>query len=156
MKNKLKYIMPIAAIALSTALYALKADNSVVPDADNAHLKLPEGFGALVVAETGASARHLTVTPQGDIYVKLAKPNKDGKGVLILHEASNGKATITGGFGNYGGTGIYIKDGYLYASSNTEVYRYKLNDKNEVIDPAKPETIIKGLKAGREHETKSI
>src|ERR1700761_579990 len=137
MKTKLKYLLPVAAIAVSMALYALKADNGVV-------------------AETGARARHLTVTPQGDILVKLARPTKDGKAILVLHQESDGKAKIIDGFANYGGTGIYIKDGYLYASSNEEVFRYKLDANNKVIDKDHPEKIITGLKMGREHETKSI
>lgn len=157
MKNKFVryFIVPVAAIAFSITIYALKADNTPVPDADNAGLKLSDGFGAIMVANIGAKARHLSVTPQGDIYVKLAKP-KDGKGIITLHENSNGKAEVTGGFGNYGGTGMYIKDGYMYASSNTEIYRYKLDAQNKVIDQEHPERIIYGLKAGRQHETKSL
>ncbi|MGN6181096.1 MAG: PQQ-dependent sugar dehydrogenase [Mucilaginibacter sp.] len=150
----LRYLAPVAVTAIFS-LYALKVDNGVVPDADNAGLTLPEGFGALKVADVGAKARHLAVTPQGDIYVKLAKP-KDGKGILVLHEGADGKAQITGSFGNYGGTGIYIKNGYLYASSNTEIFRYKLNAENQVINPENPEKIVMGLKAGRQHETKSL
>ena len=124
-------------------------------DGDNAGLKLPEGFTAHQIIESSAKTRHLAVTPEGIIYVKLARP-KEGKGILILHEDANGKATITGGFGNYGGTGICLKNGYLYASSNEEIFRYKLNEKNEVIHPDQPEKIVTGLKAGRQHETKSI
>jgi glucose/arabinose dehydrogenase len=154
-KNILRYVLPAALLAASVALYALKADVGILPDADNAGLKLPVGFGALKVADLGAQARHLAVTPQGIIYVKLARV-KDGKGILVLQEGPNGKAQLTGSFGNYGGTGMYIKDGYLYASSNQEVFRYKLNDKNEVINPNEPEKIITGLKMGHEHETKSI
>ncbi|MFX6357419.1 hypothetical protein ABTF91_19750, partial [Acinetobacter baumannii] len=37
-----------------------------------------------------------------------------------------------------------------------EVFRYKLNDKEEVIDTANPEKIITGLLDRHEHETKSI
>lgn len=157
MKNKLvKYtIVPFLIIAFFVSIYALKADYSLAPDADNAGLKLPDGFGALLVANIGAKARHLSVTAQGDIYVKLAK-TKDGKGIITLHEGSDGKAEITGAFGNYGGTGIYIKDGYMYASSNTDVFRYKLNAQNAVLDQEHPEKIITGLKAGRQHETKSL
>lgn len=153
-KNILRYILPAALLAVSVSLYALKTDTPVAPDADNAGLVLPAGFGALKVADLGAQARHLVVTPQGLIYVKLNRL-KDGKGVLIIKEGSNGKGQVTGGFGNYGGTGITIKDGYLYASSNFEVFRYKLNEKNEVIDPNAPEKIITGLKGG-EHPSKSI
>jgi len=153
-RNILKYVLPAALLAVSISLYALKADTGVAPDADNAGLKLPEGFGALKVADLGGQARHLVVTPEGLIYVKLNRL-KDGKGVLILKENATGKADVVGGFGNYIGTGICIKDGYLYSSSNYDVFRYKLNAKNEIIDPNSPEKIITGLKAG-EHPTKSI
>lgn len=155
MKIKIfKYLLPITVCCI--ALYSLKVDDSVVADADNAGLKLPDGFGALKVAETSARARHLAITPQGDIYIKLARPTKDGKGILILHENSDGKAVLKGGFGNYGGTGIYIKNDYLYASSDEGVFRYKLNNKNEVINPNQPEKIITGLINRRQHESKSI
>jgi glucose/arabinose dehydrogenase len=156
MKMNFRYMLPFALFAGCLSLFALKNDDGVKPDADNAGLKLPEGFGALVVAETNALARHLTITPNGNIYIKLARLTKDGKGILILHQTDNGKAVLAGGFGNYPGTGIYNKDGYLYAASNTTVYRYKLNGQDEVTDPEKPERIITGLKAGRQHETKSV
>ena len=155
MNKFFKFIIPAAGIALSVTLFSLKVDTLIVPDADNAGLSLPVGFGALKVADLGAQARHISVTPQGLIYVKLARV-KNGKGILVLKEGTNGKAEVTNSFGNYGGTGMYIKDGYLYASSNQEVFRYKLNANNEIIAPDSPEKIITGLKMGREHETKSI
>ncbi|QKJ30260.1 PQQ-dependent sugar dehydrogenase [Mucilaginibacter mali] len=157
MKRKFLAATLIFLLSATTmmVIYALKTDNALIPDADNAGLKLPDGFGALKVATLDAKARHIAVTPQGDIYIKLAKA-KGGKGIITLHEGSNGKAQITGGFGNYGGTGMYIKDGYMYASSNTDIYRYKLDAQGKVIDTLHAEHIIYGLKAGRQHETKSL
>ena len=128
---------------------------AVVPDADNAGLKLPTGFGALKVAENVGRARHIAVTAQGDLIIKLDKA-VNNKGVLRLHDSKgDGKADVITGMGNYGGTGIAIKNGYLYASSNTEVFRYKLDDKNEIINPDAPEKIITGLGTGQ-HPSKSI
>ncbi|MEO7489877.1 MAG: sorbosone dehydrogenase, partial [Ferruginibacter sp.] len=121
---------------------------------DNAGLKLPAKFKATVLAENLGKARHIAVTPQGGIYVRLAKP-VNGKGTLYLQE-SNGKAVVKNGFGNYGGTGLYIKDGYLYSSSNEDVFRYKLNANNEVVNPTAPEKIITGLINRWQHETKSL
>ena len=62
----------------------------------------------------------------------------------------------TSGFGDYGGTGIGIKNGYLYASSNTEVFRYKLDGNNQVVDTKNPEKIVTGLVDHGEHNSKSI
>ncbi len=114
----------------------------------------PAGFNAEIIADNLGNARHLAVTPEGDVYVKLQRA-KNGKGILFLHQ-SGGKAEVVSGFGDYPGTGMYIKSGYLYASSNEDVYRYKLNGKHEVVDPQHPETIVKGLLNRREHESKSI
>ncbi|HEY0610414.1 MAG TPA: PQQ-dependent sugar dehydrogenase, partial [Chitinophaga sp.] len=133
-----------------------QAGATPTPDADTAGLKLPAGFGAIKVADSIGKARHLVVTKEGDIYVKLASP-KDGKGIIRLHDANgDGKADENTGFGDYGGTGITIKNGYLYASYNTEVFRYKLDDKDQVSNPAQPEKIVTGLIDRNQHETKSL
>ncbi|RFZ84851.1 sorbosone dehydrogenase [Mucilaginibacter terrenus] len=122
--------------------------------ASGAGLVLPSGFTAAIVAENLGSTRHIAVTPQGGIYVKLSGL-KDGKGILYLTE-SNGKATVKNAFGNYIGTGMYIKDGYLYASSNEEVFRYKLDANNQVVSPDAPEKVVTGLISRNEHEAKAI
>lgn len=123
--------------------------------ADNSGLKLPTGFSAVTI-ETNAKTRHIAVAPNGLIYIKLNRPNKNGKAILVLKPNADGTANIILGFGNYGGTGIYIKNGYLYASSDTEVYRYKLNADFEVINPDQPEKIITGLLNRHMHESKSV
>jgi glucose/arabinose dehydrogenase len=126
------------------------------PDADNAGLTLPSGFSALTVTENLGQARHIAVTKEGSMYVKLGQP-KDGKGIIFLQDKNNdGKMEVQNSFGDYGGTAMRINDGYLYASSNTDVYRYKLNSNDEVIDPLHPETIITGLIDRRQHNSKSI
>jgi glucose/arabinose dehydrogenase len=129
---------------------------AILPDADNAGLKLPAGFSALKVAENVGRARHLVVNNQGDVYVKLSGKVGD-KGIKVLRDLNNdGRTEEVTGFGNYGGTGIAIHNGYLYASSDEEVFRYKLNDKGAVETPYQPEKIITGLINRRQHESKSI
>jgi glucose/arabinose dehydrogenase len=119
-------------------------------------LKLPGGFQVEVIADGLGTARHLAVTSNGIVYVKLGKL-KNGKGIIELRDINgDGIADKETGFGNYIGTGIYIKDGWLYASSNTDVYRYKLNEKGEVIDTAHAEKIVTGLLDRHEHNSKSI
>lgn len=133
-----------------------RALRPVNPDADNAGLKLPEGFGAIMVAQNIGQARHLAVTKSGEIYVKLSRL-KDGKGILLLKDTNgDGKADQTTAFGNYGGTGMFLKNNYLYASSDQDVFRYKLDANEHVVDPENPEKIVGGLVNRRMHETKSI
>ncbi|MCA8829863.1 PQQ-dependent sugar dehydrogenase [Hymenobacter pini] len=151
-----RLLLLTTAAAGSLALAALRPETRVVPAADNAGLKLPAGFGALKAAETSGRARHITVTPQGVVYVKLNRPNAAGKGILMLREGPNGQLQQAGAFGNYGGTGIFSTADYLYASSDQEVFRYKLNAKGEVVNPEQPEKLVTGLINRRQHESKSI
>lgn len=163
---RLTGLLPAMALGISLFTAACNGNKSsnntdstaATASADTANggagLTLPSGFNAAVIASDLGGTRHISITPQGGIYVKLSS-GKGGKSVLYLTE-SNGKATVQKSFGDFDGTGIYVKNGYLYASSNEEVYRYKLNDKNEVIDPAKPEKIVTGLINRNQHEAKAI
>jgi glucose/arabinose dehydrogenase len=124
--------------------------------AAEAALKLPGGFTATVVATGVDGARHIAITKQGGIYVKLAWL-KNGKGIWhIKYNAASGTAEQQDGFGNYPGTGMFIKDGYLYASSNDDVYRYALDEKGEVKNPEQPEKIITGLVNHNRDNAKAI
>ena len=119
-------------------------------------LKLPTGFRAAMVAENIGQARHITITDNGVIYIKLNR-QKNGKSIIALKDKNrDGKIDDTTGFATYGGTGIAVKNGYLYATSNTTIYRYKLDANNEVMDGTKPETIVKGLIDRGQHNSKSI
>ncbi|HVU95865.1 MAG TPA: PQQ-dependent sugar dehydrogenase [Puia sp.] len=119
-------------------------------------LKLPAGFKAETVIENFGRTRHLAVTPNGVIFVKLEKL-KDGKGIYRLEDTNgDGKPDKITGFGDYVGTGMAVRDGYLYASSNTDVYRYKLDGSNNVVNPDKPEKIVSGLLDRHQHNSKSI
>ncbi len=118
-------------------------------------ITIPVGFSALVVADNLGPARHIAVNTNGDVYVKLESLN-DGRGILRLRDENNdGVAENISGFGNYTGTGIAIKDNYLYASSNDQVFRYKFQN-NEILDSNNPELIVSGLVNKRQHASKSI
>ncbi|MGA0559595.1 PQQ-dependent sugar dehydrogenase [Larkinella sp. VNQ87] len=125
------------------------------PDPDNGGLKLTTGFGALTVADNLGSARHIAVDANGTVFVKLNRL-KDGKGIVELRDTNgDGKADKTLAFGNYAGTGMAIYNGYLYASSDTSVYRYKMT--NGMVDPeTKPEPIVVGLTFQRQHASKPL
>src|SRR5436190_2263466 len=121
---------------------------------DSVAITLPEGFSSLVVADSLGAARHIVVNSNGDIYVKLEKL-EDGHGILRLRDTNNdGSADDISGFGNYEATGIDIKNGFLYASSDDNVYRYKM-DNNEV-SASTEEMIVEGLINKKEHSSKSI
>ncbi|MGI4806154.1 MAG: PQQ-dependent sugar dehydrogenase [Janthinobacterium lividum] len=159
-KTIIKTSVLAAALTGSALFFAAKPappkNSKTVKAADESGLKLPAGFSALIVADNLGQARHIAVTSSGDVYVKLNRP-KNGKGILMLHDKNgDGKADDITGFGTYGGTGMAIKNSYLYASSDENVYRYKLDNQQHVIDGAKPEEIVKGLLSRHEHESKSV
>lgn len=98
---------------------------------NNDGLTLPEGFGALVVADSIGKARHLAVNDNGDIYVKLRYAKGTGSNVALRDTTGDGKADIITYFGDYKdegslANGMRIHDGYLYYSAARVVYRNKL------------------------------
>jgi glucose/arabinose dehydrogenase len=130
--------------------------SNLTPDSDNGTLTLADGFGAITVKAQTGKARHIAVNSKGDVFVKLSEL-KNGNGILLLKDNNgDGRADSETGFGNYEGTGIAIKDNYLYASSNTAIFRYRLTANGEVETPGTAETIASGLTAGIQHNSKSI
>ena len=87
----------------------------------NAGLTTPQGFTAVKLIEGIGKVRHIAITQNGYLYARLARP-VNGKGTLLLKE-NNGNATVQYGFGDYGGTGVRLYNGYLYTSSNSEIFR---------------------------------
>jgi len=82
----------LLALGLSISqLFALPGDSTkltgkaILPDADNAGLKLPAGFGAIKVADSVGRARHIAITDKGTIYVKLSRL-VNGKGIVVLRD----------------------------------------------------------------------
>jgi glucose/arabinose dehydrogenase len=128
-----------------------KTENEEKP---NGGITLPGGFSATVFADKLGRARHIAVNTNGDVYIK-ATELKDGNGIIRLRDVNNdGIADSITGFGKYKGTGIGIKNGYLYATSDENVYRYKLN--NNEPDPASEELIVTGLVNENQHSSKPI
>ncbi len=157
-----RYLYLIAALCGNAMLACGEDSTRVAPAFVNearaalsGGLVLPEGFQAAVFADGLGAARHLAVNNNGDVYVKLAS-RKNGQTIIRLRDAKHeGRASDISGFANYKGTGIAIKNGYLYASSDEDIYRYKLDAQNNVISD-KPEIVVKGLLSRGEHEAKAI
>ena len=134
----------------------LSKNNQHLPEVANAGLKLPDHFSAVAFADSLGRARHIVASKKGLLYIKLSRL-VNGKGILRLKDTNgDGRVDNIKSFCNYAGTGITIKDGYLYASSDDDVFRYKLDENDEVINPDSPEKIITGLLNRQQHNTKSL
>ncbi len=95
--------------------------------ANNDGLRLPEGFDAVVVADTLGRGRHLVVKDNGDIYVHLSNRTADDHSMVALRDTTgDGKADVISTFGSYPGTGIEIHDNHLYFATKSRIYRTPL------------------------------
>lgn len=138
----------VAAIATLVGFEQCKAQAS--------GLKLPPGFSAGIFADDIGKARHLVVTPQGNVYVKLSRL-EDGKGIVLLQDLDkDGKAEKQTSFGDYTGTGIGLTRDHLYASSDEEIFRYSLDGNGLVKTADAPERIVTGLINRRQHAAKAF
>jgi len=156
-----KKFLPAILLPLAVSVGFLLSNASKKADhatPEGSGLIVPAGFDAAIVADniTGG-VREMAVTPQGDLYAKVYRIRRgsNGKGIVQFHLEGD-KAVMKNSFGNFAGSGMYIKKGYLYASSDNDVYRYKLDANNNVINPNEPEKIVVGLIARIEHQPKAI
>ncbi len=121
----------------------------------NGGIALPEGFCAAVVADEVGRARHVAVAPNGDVYVALQGGRGRGGGVLALRDTTrDGVADVRERFGDRGGTGIAVHDGWLYFAPDDGVVRWRLQP-GRLVPEGAPETIVSGLPTGG-HAAKSL
>ena len=88
--------LALAAGCTAAVLTLAAAHGAAAPpacDPDSGGLKLPQGFCALVVATDLGAARHMTVAPNGDLYVALMTGRGQTPGVVA--QAPDGSIYIS-------------------------------------------------------------
>ncbi len=144
-----------ASLFLLISCNRVKPGEGIRPDPDNGGLKLPEGFSALVVADTLGSGRHIAVRSNGDVYLAL-RSLKNGKGIASMRDSNgDGRADIIRYFANTITTGMDIDTNYLYFSNFGEVYRAHFSQ-NDLIPGGTPEVIATGFPEQSQHQDKSF
>ena len=126
----------------------------------NGGLFLPDGFQALVVADSIGPTRHLAVNDNGDVYAKLSVAEGTKGNMALRDTTGDGRADILERFGDYPNDGAFatemrIHKGYLYFSSELVVYRQKLTQ-GKLIPDGKPEIIVTDPYPIRWHNAKSL
>jgi len=164
MKNK-KTVTGVMLVLCALFIISFKnAGKRIMPpvkDTTNGGLFLPGKFKAVVVVDSlQGRARHIAVNTNGDVYVKLRFPDSIGGNVALRDTNGDGRADIIKKFANYEdkgpyGTGMRVHKGYLYFSSEANVYRTKLNPKSLVPD-GPLELILHDATAPHEHDAKPL
>ena len=146
------------ACSLAAFIFVLIGRAAPLPacDAGNGGITLPQGFCAAVVADNVGPARHLLVAPNGDLFVSVNNGRSGRGGVVALRDTNgDGKMDKREKFGDDGGTGIALRNGYLYLATTTGVLRYQMRA-GELTPSGAPQAIVVGLPEQRQHEDKGI
>ena len=119
--------------------------------ADNAGLTLPTGFCAVIFADGLGGPRHMTVAPNGDVFVmrqNRARGDTMVGGVVAMRDTNrDGKADVMTRFGPTGGTGIAIEGRFIFVDAMSAILRYPLAT-GAMMPSGPPDTIVKGLPTG--------
>ncbi|HEU5171369.1 MAG TPA: PQQ-dependent sugar dehydrogenase [Gemmatimonadales bacterium] len=141
------------ALALASAPAPLPAQGArparVACAAGNGGLDLAAGLCAVVVGRELGAVRHLVVAPNGDVFANA----ENGTIIALRDTTGDGTADVVRRFGR-GGTGIALGDGWLYASTDGTVYRYRWRP-GQLEPRGDPETIVRDLPTGG-HKAKTI
>jgi glucose/arabinose dehydrogenase/mono/diheme cytochrome c family protein len=147
----MKYTQIIFAASLSCLFAACSTPEKktiLIPDHNNGGITLPEKFGAVVVVDTLGRGRHMAINANGDIYLQLARPTGEGKGIIALRDTTNdGRADIIKGYSSVTGSGIELHNGYLYYSDIRRVFRSKLTP-GELLPAEERDTIVTLVEGG--------
>jgi len=128
------------------------------PDVNDGDILLPPGFRATIVADNLMAGRKgdtlrflaLDAKPNSDLYAISRKG-----GIFALRDTDgDGRADVIREFGSGGGTGLAVRNGYLYHSSAAAVYRSKLTP-GELV-PTGPPELIAQLPEQTSHDAKAF
>jgi glucose/arabinose dehydrogenase/mono/diheme cytochrome c family protein len=150
-----------AFLLAGSSAFAQAANNTAnACPGDNGGLTLPSGFCATVFADNLGHVRHMTVAPNGVLYVNtwsgrfyhFDKPPAGGFLIALQDSKGDGHADVIDRFGagvpqgSAGGTGIAYYNGAIYAEQNDKIIRYTLPTNSASIAPTgDPEIVVSGM-----------
>ena len=141
-----------------------RTSKHIACDPDNAELTLPPGFCALVYADLtmdgkAAAARHMAITPNGNVFVAINSPNNVNPsfGIVALRDRDgDGRADEQMQFSpGLGGSGIAWDNGTLYFGANDRVLRFQMGA-GDLMPNGSPEIVVAGLPNTGDHISKTV
>lgn len=128
-------------------------NTNLVSNENTAGLELAEGFEAQVFVDSLGRARHIAIRENGDVYVALRELN-NGHGIAAMRDTDgDNKADRIEYFGDLPGTGIAIRNNYLYFAPDTALFRYQFNG-DELIPSGEREIVVGGFPFETQHAVK--
>ena len=156
--KRVLFVIAAAALTASAGLILFaQTGRSGLPSCEpgNAGLKLPTGFCALLVADNLGIGRHMAVARNGDLFISLRDEMQMPGAIVALRDSNgDGRFDVREKFGNRGGTGIALRNGYLYHAQTTAVVRYPI--KEGELKPSGPAEVIATLPEQRGHMEKGL
>jgi glucose/arabinose dehydrogenase len=117
---------------------------------------LPRGFCATIFADDLGPARHMAVTPAGDVFVAINHGDEDPGQIVALRDRDHdGVADEREHFGDRGGNGIAWSDGQLFVAEDSRILQYSVPD-GELLPNAPPRIVVNGLPDTGDHTAKTV
>lgn len=115
---------------------------------DNGGIVLARGFCATVFADSLGGPRHLTVAPNGDVFVALQGGRSGSGGVIALRDTDgDGRADVREKFGDFRSSEVALVDGHLYAENTRAIFRFPIAAGS--LKPSGPaDTVVRDLPGG--------
>ncbi|MEX2109327.1 MAG: PQQ-dependent sugar dehydrogenase [Gemmatimonadaceae bacterium] len=155
---------PTAPVPLDVPPVTSRVSPRVQCDPDNGGITLPPGFCAVVVADLvidgePARARHMAVTPSGEIFVAINSPRNQNPsfGIIGLRDKDgDGRADERSQFSpGLGGSGIAWRNASLYFGANDRVLRFRL-PAGRLTPVGGPRVVVSGLPNTGDHISKTV
>lgn len=122
---------------------------------DNGGISLPPGFCATVFADGLGRARHMAVTPAGDVFVVSLAGTAGPARVVALRDADlDGVAEVTQQIADFGGNGIAWDAGRLFVAADNRIVRFDLPD--GALVPERSVVAVEDLPISGDHIRKSV
>jgi glucose/arabinose dehydrogenase len=146
----------IALLVMTGEVFSAQEGPAGRCDPDNGGLTLPQGFCAAVVADGLGAARHMAVSPRGDLYVMLRRSAETARpgAIVALRDADrDGRFEQQERFGaGLNGTAIVWRNNALYVGTDTRIVRLRMTP-DALVPASEPETIVE-FPAQRSHAAK--
>jgi hypothetical protein len=132
---------------------------SLVPDPDDGGHHdarwLPRGGGSGRPEESGTSTGAIRFLAVAGQRRRLREDGQRAGSSPSATRTATAAPDVKETFGEGGGSGIALRDGYLYSSTTSAIYRYKMTP-GELVPKGAPELVVSGLPDERQHNSKSF